>query len=508
MASEYENNKRIAKNTLLLYLRMIVMMIISLYTSRVLLDALGVEDYGIYNAVGGIVAMFSMLSGSLSAAISRFITYELGTGNASKIKQIFSASITTQIILSLIVVAIAETLGFWFLENKMVIPEVRMNAAFWCFQLSELTFVINLISVPYNAAIIAHEKMNAFAYISIFESSIKLVIAFVIAISSYDKLIFYAVLLTLLSLVIRVIYGAYCRKHFEECSFSIAFNAKILKEMFGFAGWNSIGAASWVLKEHGASILLNLFFGPTVNAARAVASKVNVVVSGFAQNFTTALNPQIIKSYASNDFLYMFKLMDKGIRLSFFLLMAVAFPLLFNTQYILGLWLVEVPQHTVAFVQLILISSLVEIISNPLITIMLATGKIKKYQIIVGSLQMMNFPCSYVVLKLGANPETVVVVAIVFSLACFVSRVVLLKGLVRLNVVKFVRDTLGRIVLVCALTFVLPMIVGQFLDTGFLRFVVLCAAIELSVTFFALYIGCSKDERQFICKKIVAKVKS
>ena len=317
------NSKRIAKNTLMLYIRMFFTMIVNLYTSRVILNALGVEDYGIYNAVGGFVAMFAVISNSLSAAISRFITFELGKGDKARINKIFSTSVLIQLLIALCIVLLAVTLGTWFLNTKMVIPDDRMHAANWVFYLSILTFVVNLISVPYNACIIAHEQMKAFAYIGILEAVGRLGIAFAIMVSPIDKLVFYALLMGLLAGGIRLLYGWYCKRHFEECHFGWVYDKELVKEIFGFAGWNFIGSASGVLKDQGVNVLLNIFSGPSVNAARAVATQVSSAVSQFSTNFMTALNPQITKSYATNEREYTFSLICKGARLSFFLLLLI-----------------------------------------------------------------------------------------------------------------------------------------------------------------------------------------
>ena len=268
MSDTSQNNKRIAKNTLLLYFRMLLTMAISLYTSRVVLHVLGIEDFGIYNVVGGVVAMFSVISGSLSAAISRFITYELGKGDKEKLVRIFSSSVTIQLGLGLVIIILAEVIGVWFLNEKMSIPENRMYAANWVFQLSILTFVINLISVPYNAAIIAHEKMSAFAYISILEVVAKLIIVYMLLLSPIDKLIFYAILMASVALIIRFVYGFYCKRNFEECTYHFILDKELLKKMFGFAGWNFIGTSAGVLRTQGINILLNIYYDPIVNAAR------------------------------------------------------------------------------------------------------------------------------------------------------------------------------------------------------------------------------------------------
>ena len=421
MTNSSSNNKRIAKNTLLLYIRMLFLMVVSLYTSRVVLNALGVEDFGIYNVVGGVVAMFSMLSGSLSAAITRFITYELGTGNRENLKKIFSSAVTIQIGLAVVIILLAEAVGVWFLNVKMNIPEERIVAANWVFQFSILTFSINLISVPYNASIIAHERMSAFAYISILEALGKLVIAFLITVSPMDRLIFYALLMCAVALLVRLVYGYYCKKHFEECTYHFLWDKELLKRMFGFAGWNFIGASSAVLRDQGGNVVINLFCGPVVNAARGIASQVNTAVHGFVSNFMTALNPQITKSYASGNRDYMMTLIFQGARLSFYMLLVLSLPIFVNTYYILTLWLKIVPEHTASFVQLILLFGLSESISNPLITAMLATGKIRNYQLVVGGLQLMNLPVSYILLRIGLFPEIVIVVAIILS-QCFIHK--------------------------------------------------------------------------------------
>ena len=497
-----DNNKRIAKNTLLLYFRMLFMMMVSLYTSRVILNALGVEDFGIYNVVGGVVAMFTVISGSLSAAISRFITYELGKGDQSKLNKIFSASVTIQLLLSLIIVVLIESVGVSFLNVKMTIPVDRMAAANWVLQFSIITFVINLISIPYNAAIIAHERMSAFAYISILEAVCKLAIAFLIMISPMDKLVFYAVLMCVVSLIVRFTYGHYCKKHFTECTYHFHWDKDILKKMFGFAGWNFIGASSAVLRDQGGNIVINLFYGPSVNAARGIASQVNSAVMGFVTNFMTALNPQITKSYASGDRDYMMTLIYQGARLSFYMLLLLSLPILVNTHYILVIWLKLVPEHAVLFVQLILIFAMSESISNPLITAMLATGKIRNYQIVVGGLQMLNLPISYICLKLGAMPESVLIVAIVISQCCLAARLYMLRGLIGLSSIMYLKKVYFNVVMVTVVSVILPSLLAHSMSENFFSFVFLSLVAIASAASTEFFIGCNKKERAFIVNKV------
>ena len=497
-----DNNKRIAKNTLLLYFRMLFMMVVSLYTSRVILNALGVEDFGIYNVVGGVVAMFTVISGSLSAAISRFITYELGKGDQSKLNKIFSASVTIQLLLSLIIVVLIESVGVWFLNAKMTIPAERMTAANWVLQFSIVTFVIGLISVPYNAAIIAHEKMSAFAYISILEAIGKLAIAFFIMWSPIDKLIYYAILMCTVAVIVRLTYGHYCKKHFTECTYHFHWDKDILKQMFGFAGWNFIGASSVVFRDQGGNIILNIFFGPTVNAARGIANQVNTAITGFVQNFMTALNPQITKSYASGDGEYMMTLIFQGARLSFYMLLLLSLPVLINTHYILVIWLKIVPEHAVLFVRLIMIFAMCESISNPLITAMLATGKIRNYQIVVGGLQLLNLPLSYICLKTGFVPESILVVAIIISLACLFARLYMLRGMIGLSSILYMKNVFLNVLVVALLSTIIPYMLFCYMKETFFSFIIITLIAVLCTLVVEFYIGCNQKERFFVLNKV------
>lgn len=497
-----DNNKRIAKNTLLLYFRMLFMMVVSLYTSRVILNALGVEDFGIYNVVGGVVAMFTVVSGSLSAAISRFITYELGKGNQSKLNKIFSASVTIQVILALIVIVLIESIGVWFLNAKMTIPDNRIVASNWVLQFSIVTFVLNLVSVPYNAAIIAHEKMVAFAYISILEVVGQLLIALLIDISPIDKLIFYALLMCVVAIIVRVAYGVYCKRNFEECTYHWHWDKDILRTMFSFAGWNFIGTTSAVLRDQGGNIIVNLFCGPAVNAAKGISVQVNSAITAFVRNFMTAMNPQITKSYASGDIDYMMKLIYQGARFSFYLLLFLSLPVIVNTHYVLLLWLKNVPEHAVLFVQLILVFAMSESISNPLMTAMFATGKIRNYQIVVGGLQMLNLPISYICLWLGAIPESVLIVAIVISQCCFVARLSMLRSMIGLSFMKYLRHVYLNVVIVSIVAAIIPFLLSKTLSESFISFCILTMVAFVSTALTVSYVGCSKAERTFVAKKI------
>lgn len=505
MSSIADNNKRIAKNTLLLYFRMLFSMGVSLYTSRVVLNALGVEDYGIYNVVGGVVAMFSLISASLSSATSRFFTFELGKNNHAELRNLFSTAITIHLVLAVTVMLLAEVLGVWFLNYHLNIPTSRMPAANWVFQCSILSFAVGVLSVPFNASIIAHERMNAFAYIGILDVVLRLCLIICLANFPFfsDKLIVYAIMLSCVSLFMQSIYMSYCRRHFTECRFRMSWNRSLINKMSSFAGWNFIGCSSAVLKDQGVNILLNMFCGPAVNAARGISYSVNAAVGSFVGNFMTALNPQITKSYASGNYQYMESLAQWGSRFSFYILLILALPILFETDFVLKLWLKDYPEHTANFVRLVLVLSMVDSLSNTLITLQLATGKIRNYQLAVGGMLLMNFPVSYIFLKLGYAPEVTMVVAIVLSLACLFLRLTFLRWMVKLSVGGYLIHVLANIVLVSACASILPCAIYAGMDDGLCRFVLLVVTGVLWTSMIVYLVGCSSGEKIFIRQQCV-----
>ena len=498
MPETSSNTTRIAKNTLLLYFRMLLTMGVTLYTSRVVLDVLGVEDYGIYNVVGGVVAMFGILSGSLSSAISRFITFELGKGNIDKLKRIFCTSVNIQVILIAIITILMETIGIWFLNNKMVIPEERLVAANWVFQFSVVTFALNLLSVPYNAVIIAHEKMSAFAYISIIDCTLKLIVAFIIAYNPFDKLVYYGLLIMVVGLTNRMMYAIYSKRHFEEATYQMIFDKGLMKEMFGFAGWNFIGSSSALLRDQGGNILLNLFFGPTVNAARGIAMQVSTAAHSFVSSFTTAVNPQITKSYASGEWDYMMKLVFQSAKFSFFILLFLVLPIFVCAPYVLELWLKDVPDHSVTFVRLILVFTLNESLAIPLRTLSHATGKIRNFQLVVGGVQMLNFPISYICLRLGAQPDCIFIVAIAISVLCEISRLVMLKKMVGLPMGRFLKDIYLESIIVAIVSALIPWFIRNNFSQNFVSFIILSLISVLCVAVVSYTIGCTKADRATI----------
>lgn len=505
--SEETGNKRIAKNTAVLYVRMLVMMVISFFTARITLNALGVDDYGINNVVGGLVSMFSLLSGSLSSSTSRFMTFGLGQGDMDKLKRIFSTSINIHVVLAVIVVLAVETLGVWFLNHKMNIPADRLHAANWVLQCSVVLFAVGLLSVPYNSAIIAHEKMSAFAYMTIFDAVSRLLIVAGIYYYRGDRLILLAVLGMLQSLVRQAVYWLYCRRQFEECTYRAGHDAELTRSMFSFAGWNFIGSSSALMKDQGVNIVINLFAGPAVNAARGIAMQVNGIINQFTGNFMMALNPQITKSYAMGELQRMHQLIYQGTRLSYYLFMFLSIPVFFEIEAILQLWLGQVPEHTVLFARLVLVLSLSEIISGTLITAQLATGRIRNYQIVVGGLQMLNFPVSYVLLRAGCMPEVTLVVAIVISQVCLFARLWFLRGMIQLPARQFLHRVYFNVLGVTSLSLVPPLVCYLSLSRPVVRFVAVCGVSALASAATIYFVGCNRAERMQV-QAYMVKIKN
>lgn len=485
---------------------MMFSMLVSLYTSRVILKYLGVEDYGIYNAVGGIVSMFGIISSSLSTSISRNLTFELGKGNRERTNKFFSMGINIQLLIISVIYLLGETAGLWFLNYKMIIPADRMTAANWIYQFSLGTFAFNLISVPYNASIIAHEKMATFAYIGILEIVLKLIVVFMLIISPIDKLVFYGLLLFSISILIRSIYQIYCRKHFEECSYHFTKEKEIFNEMFSFAIWNFIGSTSGILRSQGVNILLNLFFGPVVNAARAIATHVNTSINSFVGNFMTALTPQITKAYAQGNYSYLLQCIYRGSKFSFFLLYFLSLPVLIETEYILRLWLVNVPDTTVWFVRFILLFSLVDTYSRALINANNATGDIKIYQMVIGSLNLTVLPFAYIALKLGAPAESTVLVSVIVSLVGLYPRIYFNKKHFPVTYVDFTVRVLLPTIITGIVGFILPYIIYRTLHESILSLLIVILVSFISAGASIAAFGCTKEERSFAISFIQKKL--
>lgn len=502
MSTSAEVNKRIAKNTFLLYVRMLFTMAVSLYTSRVVLNVLGVEDYGLYNVVGGFVAMFSFFNGAMAAATQRYLNFELGRGDASRLRQVFCTSVNIHAIISFLVLLLSETVGLWFVYTYLNIPADRFSAALWVYQASVLSSVVMVMSIPYNAAIIAHERMGAFAYISVLEVVLKLLIVYLLVIYDIDKLKLYTVLMLLVQILICLIYGRYGYKHFTETRYRSVWDSRLFKEMTGFAGWSLFGNIAAVAFTQGLNVLLNMFFGPAVNAARGIAVQVQNAIKGFCVNFQTALNPQITKSYAAGDMDYMYGLVFTSSKFSYYLLLLLSMPVILETHVVLLWWLGIVPEHTVAFVRLILVISMVDSLANPLIQAASATGRIRKYQSVVGTMLIMILPISYVALKLNSSPEGVFVVQlIVFCVALF-ARLWMLRSLIGLSLRAYCRKAVLPMASVTVASAVVPLTVYLLMQPSLLRFLLVCAVSLVSVVVTVYCLGLASNERVFIRERL------
>lgn len=498
------NNKRIAKNTMYLYLRMLFVMAISLYTVRAILGILGVEDYGIYNVVGGVVTMFAFMNKTLSTSSQRYFSVALAKEDHDDLKRVFSLNLTVFSILGLIVLMLLETVGLWFVNTKMTIPAERMFAANVVYQLSILAMFFHIVVIPYMALVIAYEKMNIFAIIGIVEAVGKLVIVFLLTIAPFDKLIIYAILILLLSFGTSMWYILYCLKHYSESHYHWYWNKKEAFDLLGFSGWHFLGTFTTTCRSQGINILLNLFFNPAVNAARAVAYQVYTAVYQLVTNFFTAVKPQIYKSYASEQYEELYKLINRSTLICTGLLSMLVFPLMANTGMILGWWLKEVPKYAVIFTQLVLLNGLIDAINLPLTASALATGKIRKYEITLCSINLLNIPVSYVALKLGAEPYIAMVISIFLSCVSIVARAFILKGMIQLRLRNY-------FIMVAKILFVTGfMLVG--VKWGLLGVVnsfgslILFSVIIVVVNTLLYSIIIEKSDRKYILKLIINKL--
>ena len=503
MSDISSNNKRLAKNTILLYFRMIIIMGVTLFTSRVILRTLGVEDYGIYNVVGGIVAMFSFISSSLTTASQRYITFELGKGKDGNLSNVFSTCLTLHLILGIMVAVVVEPIGIWFINNKLMIPAERIGAAMWVFQFSILSMIVMFVSVPYNALIVAHEKMNAFALVSIIDAGLRLGIAYsLLAVSSFDKLIIYGLLMLLTQLIIRVCYTIYCKRAFTDVRYINRMDKPLIIEMGKFASWSIFGNVAFITYTQGLNLLLGSFFSPVVNAARGIAIQIQGAVNTFVGSFQTAINPQITKNYAAGNLSEMINLVFRSSRFSFYLLMILSIPVFLRTSDILELWLVGGPKHTVTFVRIILLTTWINSIANPLIIAVKATGKIKLYESTVGSLMIAILPTSYIFLRLGFSPEIVFIVHLFIECVAMIFRIWNTKSLIHFSLNMYVKEVLIRIYTVALISFVATYFVSINLSDGLWPTIIVCIFSFMISAIAIVAIGLNKGERSFIIKKI------
>lgn len=503
------NNKRIAKNTLFMYFRMGITMLVTLYTSRIILQVLGVDDYGIYNIVGSIVVAFSFLSGPLGAATQRFYNYELGKNNTSRVNYVFNHSIIIYVILSVILLVIIEIAGLWFIHNKMKLPVERFYAAQWAFQFSAICFIIGLIRMPFESLIIAHEKMSFYAYVSIVEVVLKLTNVYILMYMSLDKLILYAFNQIIISLIIIACIYLYCKRTFAYIYFKRMWDKDLFKALLGFSGWSLFGSLAAMTANQGLNILLNIFYGVVVNAAMGIANQISNAVNQFVINFQVAFRPQLIKSYASNEIELLRKLISATSKYSFMLLFAIVCPIVVNLQFLLELWLGQnaVPEYTTEFTTFILIYALLETLSAPMCTVVQATGRIRVYQLVISSIMFCNIWISYIFLKLDFPPVVVLEVKCCLDCIYLFTRMLFMRKMVCFSVSKFIKEVLVPLLMITSLSLVLTYLTACNIHDGWTRLFSSSGAFLFSYIPLCLFIGMAKNEREKVISLVMNKIK-
>ncbi len=502
--SEEQRAKRVAVNTIFLYARMVLVLLVSLYTSRIVLDSLGVENFGIVTVVGGLLGFNSIITAALTRSIGRFINYALGKGDIDRLKTIFCTSVNIQIILALVVVVVFELIGNWAMYHGLNIPTDRIPAARWLLHCSIISLALGLTCAPYTSSIVAHEKMHIYAYISIYEVIAKLLVVYALFVSPWDKLITFATLNLAVGLTLQLFYYRYCIKNFKECRYRPLMDIKLVKEMGSFAGWSTLGVVSGVMNCQGVELLMNIFFGITVNAARGVAASVNKALGAMTANFTLAVNPQIIQSYAEGNTDFMHRLVCSACKYSYLLIFVFAVPVLTETYTILDIWLVDVPDYAVAFTQLTIISTMIAVTSYPLTTAAQASGNIRRYQSISTCVDILVFPLSWIVCTLGGGCYSPFIVTICCYAALNLLNAYLLQRLVGLPFPMYLSRVIRRLAVISPLSFLVPLLLIRVMEPSFLRLVLVCAC-SIPTTLAIIYaLGSEEEERRFVCDKLRA----
>lgn len=485
-----------------------LVMLVSLYTVRVVLNTLGKVDYGIYNVVGGIVVMFSFLSNTMAVAAQRFFSYELGKGKHDQLKKTFSAVIVIYVLMAIIIGIMAETLGLWFLNTQMNIPVDRLEAARWVYHFSVFSFLATILKSPYDAVIMSRENMKVYAYISVVDVVLKLVIVYLLLLFQIDKLKLYATLVFAVTIINVLIYWIYCRRKYPESRFSFIWDKALFKTLLSYSGLNMLGSVAMVANNQGLNILLNVFFGPVVNAARGIAYQINYIISQLTQNFMTAVRPQIIKYYATQEREQMFELIFRSTKFSYFLLSAIAMPLLLETHFILALWLKNPPEYTVIFTRLIIVMTVIESFSYPLMTsAQAAIQHFKKYMLTISAIMILNLPISYAFLKLGFQPQVVFYISIINTSICLLVRLYLLRSIIGLHMRTYIRKVFFPVITTTLLSVIIPLIIIHNFEEGLIRFimsVIVGGIVSVTIIYF---IGITNEERNFIFRMIKNKFK-
>lgn len=502
MEESSRNNKRIAKNTILLYFRMLMTMGVSLYTSRIVLINLGVVDFGIYSVIGGLVSMFVILNGTLASGTQRFLTYAIGSNNSEDRNKTFSASLNIHISIAIVIFILAQTIGLWFLKNKINIPVGREYAALCVYQFSILTAIVSIIQVPYNSIIIAYEKMNVYAYLSIIDVSLKLMVTYFLIVASSDKLILYSILIFICNLLIMSVYTTYTRKRYSECRFRLITDVSLYKSMLTFSGWNIIGAGAAAGVTQGINILLNLFFNPLINAARGISVQVNYAILGFINNFQTAVNPQIVKLYAAEKIEELHSLLFNNAKFSFCIMWCLLLPLLLKVDVVLSIWLVEVPEYTALFCRLILLQSLVSCIQRPFVMAIYATGRTKIVNLTSGLISLSVLPISYFILKGGGAVYLPFIIQIGANIIGLIIEVSLLVKWIKLSPSRYLHDTLRPIILIVLSTLPIAYVINIHSTDNILSLIYISIISVFLVLLSTYYIALDKEIRLKIINKI------
>ncbi len=497
-----EDNSRIARNTIYLYIRQILILAISLYTSRVILCALGVTDYGLYNVVGGIIVLFSFISSALTNSASRYISYAIGTNDIKEVRRTFGSFLALYYCVAVGILVLGETVGLWFVYNYLTIPADRFAASLWVYHFSIAAVVMNLLYVPYHCLIVAHERMSAFAYISIMEAVLKFCIALLLSFVPFDRLVFYAVLIFALGVFIRFIYIVYCKRHFDESSSKCVWDKKLFYEILQYSGWVLFGSLAYTTYTQGLNVLLNIFFGPVVNAARGIAVQIQAAAQNFIIGFQTAMYPQIVKSYAHHNLCRMYVLLHTVCKGSFFLFYIISLPILLKTKIILELWLNKVPDYTVPFTCFILLFSMLRALTNEINHAVQATGKIKVYQLVDGLMGLSILPISYVALKFfHVDPVVVFVVLVIVELVTVVARIKIGIPQIGDSISKYIKDVLLPVIYVSVIGFIVPAVVSHFTKDTLLGFFFVSICVVLWSIPVVYFFGLNNQEKHFIIEK-------
>lgn len=502
-----ETNKIIVKNTIFLYIRTFVSMLISLYTSRKILEGLGVSDFGIYNVVGGVITMLTFLNGSMSVATQRFLTVELGKKDRGNYNRIFNMTVLIHFGLATLILIVAETVGLWFVNTYLNIPAERMTAANWVYQASVLSTILSILQTPYHASIVSHEHMHIYAYVGLGESFGKLFLVLLLVVYPYDRLIFWGFIMFFFQFLMAIIYRVYCIRKFPECKLYLKWDNSVFCSMLRFTGWNMFGTVAWLLKDQGVNVLMNMFGGPIANAARGVSCQISGAVQGLTGGFQSAVNPQLTKRYAANDSEATCRLLCESSKISYFLLFIIALPVMMEADFILKLWLVEVPPMASLFTRIILIESLLSALGNPMIISLMATGDIKWYQIVVGSSLLLIIPLAYLFLKLGCPIETALIVSALCIFLGDVLRLIFCKRQLGLSLRLYGFKVVLPITVVTVLSVILPMFIHYNLSEGWSRFIFSTIVSCIIVAVLICTIGLTAKERNFIITGLVSKVK-